>query len=83
VRIIIEITPEAQAELARQVAAGDRAIEARAATVLDEASHPSGANRRSFNIERAQAGGASIRELREGVALEGLTIRELVEEGCP
>jgi Arc/MetJ-type ribon-helix-helix transcriptional regulator len=35
----------------------------------------------SFNLQRAQAAAASIRELRVGLTLGGLTIKELVEEG--
>jgi hypothetical protein len=44
--ITVDITPEAQAELARQAAAHGRAIEAYAASLLEEAAHlPAGANR--------------------------------------
>ncbi len=46
--ITVDITPEAQAELARQAAAHGRAIEAYAASLLEEAAHlPAGANRLS------------------------------------
>lgn len=37
--ITVDITPEAQVELARQAAAHGRAIEAHAATLLEEAAH--------------------------------------------
>jgi len=35
----------------------------------------------AFDKERAQAAGERIRELRKGVTLGGLTIRELIDEG--
>jgi hypothetical protein len=52
--------------------------------LLEEAAHlPSDINRLAFDKERAQAAGARIRELRKGVTLGGLTIRELIDEGRP
>ncbi len=82
--ITVDIRPEIQAELARQAAAHGSAIEAYAASLLEEAVHlPAGANRPAFDKERAQAAGARIRELRKGVTLGGLTIRELIDEGRP
>ena len=43
--ITVDITPEAQAELARQAAAQGRAVEAYAASLLEEAAHlPAGTN---------------------------------------
>jgi len=46
--ITVDITPEVQAELARQAAAHGRAIESYAASLLEEAVHPpAGANRLS------------------------------------
>jgi hypothetical protein len=82
--ITVDIRPEVQAELAQQAAARGRAIEAYAASLLEEALHlPAGANRPAFDKERAQAAGARIRELRKGVTLGGLTIRELIDEGRP
>jgi hypothetical protein len=45
-RITVDITPEVQAELARQAAAHGRAIEVYAASLLEEAAHlPADANR--------------------------------------
>ena len=38
--IIVDITPEVKAELARQAAARGRALEAHAASLLEEAVHP-------------------------------------------
>jgi hypothetical protein len=46
--ITVDITPEVQAELARQAAAHGRAIEAYAASLLEEAVHlPAGTDRLS------------------------------------
>jgi plasmid stability protein len=82
--IAVDISPEVQAELARQAAAHGRAIEAYAASLLEEAVHlPAGTNQPAFDKARAQAAGARIRKLRQGVTLEGLTIRELIDEGRP
>jgi hypothetical protein len=82
--ITVDVKPEVQAELARQAAAHGRAIEAYAASLLEEAVHlPAGANGPAFNKERAQAAAARIRELRKGVTLGGLTIRQLIDEGRP
>jgi len=82
--ITVDLTTEVQAELARQAAARGSAIEAYAATLIEEAVHlPARTIRQSFDKERAQAAGARIRELRKGVTLGGLTIRELIDEGRP
>ena len=82
--IIVDLKPEVQAELARQAAAHGSAVEAYAASLLEEAVNPAaGVNRSSFDKARAQAAGARIRELRKGVTLGGLTIRELIDEGRP
>ncbi len=82
--ITIDIKPEIQTELARQAAAHGRAIEAYAASLLEEAVQlPSVTNGQAFDKERARAAGARIRELRKGVTLGGLTIRKLIDEGRP
>jgi plasmid stability protein len=82
--ITVDISPEVQAELTRQAAAHGRAIEAYAASLLEEAVRlPADTNRPAFDRERAQAAGARIRELSKGVTLGGLTIRELIDEGRP
>jgi plasmid stability protein len=58
--ITVDITPEVQAELARQAASHGRAIEAYAASLLEEAIHfPAGATRPSP--------GKSLREVFEAV----------------
>jgi hypothetical protein len=72
--ITLEITPELQAELPRQAAAHGSAVDAYAAALLGEAVHLSEAD----STGRARAAAARIRELRKGVTLGGLTIRELV-----
>ncbi len=75
--ITVDIKPEVQAELARQAAARGRVVEAYVASLLEEAVHlPTG-----FDKQRAQAAAERIRELRQGVTLDGLTIRELIDEG--
>ena len=80
--ITLDIRPEVQAELARQAAAHGRALEAHAASLLEEAVHvPSGINATAFDKERARLAGERIRALRKGVTLGGLTIRELIDEG--
>jgi hypothetical protein len=82
--ITVDIRPEIEAELARLAAAHGLGIGAYAASLLEEAVHlPAGVNRSAFDRERAQAAGARIRELRKGVTLGGLTIRELIDEGRP
>jgi hypothetical protein len=82
--ITVDIRPEVQAELARQAAAHGRALEAYAASLLEDAVHlPAETNEPAFDKERARAAGARIRELRKGVTLGGMTIRELIDEGRP
>lgn len=82
--ITVDIRPDVQAELARQAAAHGRALEAYAASLLEEAVHlPADTNQPAFDKERARAAGARIRELRKGVTLGGLTVRELIDEGRP
>jgi hypothetical protein len=68
--ITFDISAEVQAELARQAAAYGRAVEAHAASLLEEAVHlPAATNGPTFDKERAHAAGARIRELRKGVTL--------------
>jgi hypothetical protein len=82
--VTVDVRPEVQAELARQAAAHGRAIEAYAAILLEEAVHlPVEANGTALDRDRAQAAGARIRELRKGITLGGLTIRELIDQGRP
>ena len=80
--IIVDIKPDVQAELARQAAEHGRAIEAYAASLLEEAvKTPAGLSGTALNKHRAQAAAERIRELRKGVTLGGLTIRQLIDEG--
>jgi hypothetical protein len=82
--ITVDIRPEVQAELARQAAAHGRALEAYAASLLEDAAHVAAdMHAPTFDKERARAAGERIRELRTGVTLGGLTIRELIDEGRP
>jgi len=82
--ITVDLRPEVQAELARQAAARGSALEAYAANLLEDAARrPLGENRTVFDKEQARAAGARIRELRQGITLGGLTIRELIDEGRP
>jgi hypothetical protein len=84
VTITVDIKPEVQAELARQAAANGMRIDAYAASLLEEAVHlPTTTGRPVSDKERAQAAGVRIRELRKGVTLGGLTIRELIDESRP
>ena len=63
----------------RQAAAHGSALEAYAAALLEEAVHlPDDA---VFDKARARTSAARIRELRKGVTLDGLTIKELTNEG--
>jgi plasmid stability protein len=82
--LTVDIRPEVQAELARRAASHGRAIEAEAASLLENAVHlPADTDDPVFDKERARAAGARIRELRKGVTLGDLTIRELIDEGRP
>ena len=82
--ITVDVKPETQAMLAREAAAHGRAIEAYAATLLEEAVHsPAVTPEPIFDKERALAAAARIRELRKGVTLGSLSIRELIDEGRP
>ena len=81
--ITIDVTPELEAELARQAAARGVGIDAYAASLLRASVRlPAHGQRPAFDVERARAAAARIRELRKGVTLGGLTIRQLIDEGC-
>ena len=54
-------------------------VEAYAASLIEEAVIAPG--EKTFDLERAKAAGERIRELRKGVTLGDLTIRELIDEG--
>ena len=77
--ITLDITPELEAELARQAATHGSALEAYATILLQEAVHFPDAE--VFDKVRAQAAAARIRQLRKGVTLGGLTLKQLINEG--
>jgi len=77
--IVIEVRPEVEAEIARQAALQGQPVEAYAASLIEEAVIAPG--EKTFDLERAKAAGERIRELRKGVTLGDLTIRELIDEG--
>jgi hypothetical protein len=82
--ITVDIRSEVQAALARQADAHGRALEAYAASLLEDAADVAAETHApAFDKERARAAGERIRKLRKGVSLGGLTIRELVDEGRP
>lgn len=78
--ITVDIRPEVQAELERQAVAQGRAVEAVAASLLEDAVHLPA---QTFSRARARAAGERIRELRKGVTHGGLSLRELIDEGRP
>jgi hypothetical protein len=80
--ITLEIRPEVQAEIARQARIKGRAMEAHAATILEEAVRfPHSESHPAFDLERAKAAGSRILEIGNGPTLGGLTVRELIDEG--
>ena len=82
--IIVEIRPEVEAELARQAAAQGLAIEAVAASLLEEAVHLSGSQPKPIDDARARAAAERIRELRRGVTLDrpaDMSLREYAHIG--
>jgi hypothetical protein len=83
--ITVDITPEVQAELARQAAAQGRAVEAYAARLLEEAVHLPGKPETAIPakdvveaIERLRNFGQTHR-----LSLGGITIRELRHQARP
>jgi hypothetical protein len=82
--IMVDVRPDVEAQLARRAAARGLGIGAYAASLLEEAVNlPPGSSTTGFDRDRALAAAARIRELRKGVTLGGLTIRELIDEGRP
>jgi hypothetical protein len=73
----LELTPEVQAGLLAQAQQNGLTVEAYAAKVLRERvcqpSNPA--------LMRSQTDGQRIRELRKGVTLGGLSIRDMIEDG--
>lgn len=73
----IELTPDVQAGLSAQAHHSGLSLEAYVEHVLRERS---GAVSRP-PLTRSQTAGQRIRELRKGVTLGGISIKELIEEG--
>jgi hypothetical protein len=73
----LELTPEVQAGLLAQAQSNGLSLEAYAELVLRERS---GVTSRT-PLTRSQIAGQRIRELRQGVTLGAISIREAVSEG--
>jgi hypothetical protein len=73
----LELVPDVQADLLIQAKSNGLSLEAYAEQVLREKS--SIAPRPT--LAQSQRAGQRIRELREGVTLGGISIKELIEEG--
>jgi hypothetical protein len=74
--VTVELTPDVQAGLMAQARANGLSLEAYAERVLREKSRAS-----HHAVTRSQIAGQRIRELRKGVTLGGISIKELIEEG--
>ena len=73
----LELTPDVQAGLLAQAQQNGLTLEAYAVKVLRErVSETSGPA-----LTRSQTAGQRIRELRKGVTLGGLSIRDMIEDG--
>lgn len=73
----VELTPDVQAGLLAQAQTNGLSLEAYVERVLQERS---GAVFKPA-LTRSQIAGQRIRELRKGVTLGGISIKELIEEG--
>jgi hypothetical protein len=73
----LELTPDVQAGLLAEAQASGLSLEAYAEQVLSERSHKVS----TPPLTRSQIAGQRIRELRKGVTLGGIPIKELVEDG--
>jgi hypothetical protein len=73
----LELTPELQAGLLAQAQASGLSLEAYAQLVLQERVKEAV----SPPLTLSQLAGQRIRELRKGVTLGGIPIKELIEEG--
>jgi hypothetical protein len=78
--LTLELKPEVERALARQAAAQGSPLETYAAALLEEAA---GGSAGRYDRERTRAAVARLRELRQGVTLGGLNIRDLIDEGRP
>ena len=73
----VELAPDVQAGLLAQAQANGLSLEAYVEQVLRERSREAGRPA----LKRSQIAGQRIRELRKGVTLGGISIKELIEEG--
>jgi hypothetical protein len=73
----VELTPDVQAGLLAQAQQSGLSLEAYVEQVLRERSRESPCPA----LARSQIAGQRIRELRKGVMLGGIPIKELIEEG--
>jgi hypothetical protein len=73
----LELTPEVQAGLLAQAQQNGLSLEAYAEKVLRERVY----ERSDPALTRSQAAGQRIRELRKGVTLGSLSIRDMIEDG--
>jgi hypothetical protein len=73
----VELTPDVQAGLLAQGEESGLSLEAYVAQVLRERSRETARP----PLTRSQIAGQRIRELRMGVTLAGIPIKELIEEG--
>jgi hypothetical protein len=73
----LELTPDVQAGLLAQAQESGLSLEAYVELVLRERSCAAA----SPQLTRSQIAGQRIRELRKGVTLGGISIKELIEEG--
>jgi hypothetical protein len=73
----LELTPDVQAGLLAQAQGSGLSLEAYAEQVLRERSREAPLP----PLTRSQIAGKRIRELRKGVTLGGIPIKELIEEG--
>jgi hypothetical protein len=73
----VELTPDVQAGLLAQAQESGLSLEAYVAQVLRERSREIARP----PLTRSQIAGQRIRELRKGVTLAGIPIKELIEEG--
>jgi hypothetical protein len=73
----LELTPDVQAGLLAQAQETGLSLEAYLEQLLRERSHDAARPA----LTRSQLAGQRIRELRKGVTLGGIPIKELIEEG--
>jgi hypothetical protein len=80
VTVKLELTPDVQAGLVAQAQESGLSLEAYVELVLRERSGAADPADRP-PLTRSQIAGQRIRELRKGVTLGGISIKELIEEG--